>query len=73
MDLHLTVNALLQELGVKLKLVQIPHENYGEESQGTAAIFRGGGVGGGTRLSEKPSSPNPLYLKTREIDRHPLD
>jgi adenine-specific DNA-methyltransferase len=26
MDLHLTVNALVQELGVKLKLVQIPRE-----------------------------------------------
>jgi adenine-specific DNA-methyltransferase len=26
MDLHLTVNALMQELGVKLKLVQIPRE-----------------------------------------------
>ncbi len=26
MDLHLTVNALAQELGVKLKLVQIPRE-----------------------------------------------
>lgn len=26
MDLHLLVNALVQELGVKLKLVQIPRE-----------------------------------------------
>ena len=26
MDLHLTVNALVQELGVKLKLIQIPRE-----------------------------------------------
>jgi len=22
---------------------------------------------------KRPSSPSPLYLKTREIDRHPLD